>query len=109
MSTKTGENAKRVYLNLTPGIPSATDVLRVIFDTIEIEAAYIMKTDDGSEPTILKEFRIILPNRIPIEKLSRNEFYTSVYNPDTCLIIQTGEQRLYGNLLLTIGAITENL
>jgi len=90
---------------LTPGFPSATEVLEALLDTIEIESARIMKIDDSIEPAIFKEFSNILPSEINIEKLSRLEFYSTVCSLDTCLVIQTGEQRLYGNLLLTIGAI----
>ena len=107
-STKIGEKAQLVYLNVTAGIPSATEVLKVLLDAIEVESAQVMQPDDGSEPTIFKEFRNILPNKIQIEKLARNEFYNAVYSPDTCLVIQTGEQRLYANLLITIGAIALN-
>jgi L-fucose mutarotase/ribose pyranase (RbsD/FucU family) len=32
-------------------------------------------------------------------------FYEAGRQPDVALVIQTGEQRIYGNLLLTIGVV----
>ena len=104
-STKLGSNADLVYLNLTPGIPSAIDVLKTLLDAIEVESASVMQPDSGKEPEIFGEFRRTLPKKIKLQKLSRFEFYDVVKDADTCLVIQTGEQRLYANLLLVIGAI----
>jgi L-fucose mutarotase len=104
-STKIGPNAELVYLNLTPGIPSATDVLKTLLSAIHVESASVMQPESGPEPAIFNEFRQILPKNLELEKLGRFEFYDAVKDPDTCLVIQTGEQRLYANLLLVIGAI----
>ena len=37
--------------------------------------------------------------------LRRFEFYEAASAPDVTLVIATGEQRIYANLLLTIGVI----
>ncbi len=103
-STKIGPNAELVYLNLTPGLPSATDVLKTLLDACAVEAAAVMQPDSGPEPGIFEEFRRLLP-KLELKKLGRKEFYETVLGPDTCLVVQTGEQRLYANLLLTIGAV----
>ena len=104
-STKIGPHAQLVYLNLTPGIPSATDVLKTLLSAMAVESAAVMQPDDGSEPKIFAEFKRILPPALELERLGRFEFYDAVRDPDTCLVIQTGEQRLYANLLLVNGAI----
>lgn len=104
-STKLGPNARIVYLNLTPGIPCATDVLNTLLDAIQVESAAVMRPDSGPEPEIFEAFRQLLPKGVEFKKLGRMEFYNAVNSPDTCLVIQTGEQRLYANLLLQIGAI----
>ena len=104
-STKLGPNAELVYLNLTPGIPSATDVLKTLLDAMAVESAAVMNPDSGPEPGIFEEFRKILPKKVKLEKMGRFDFYDAVKGPDTCLVIQTGEQRLYANLLLVNGAI----
>jgi L-fucose mutarotase len=42
---------------------------------------------------------------IPLTKYERFEFYEEASGPDTCLQIVTGEQRIYANLLLTVGVV----
>lgn len=101
-STKCGVNSDLVYLNLTPGVPSATQVLDVLLTAIPVEAAAVMATGDGSTPEIFAEFQDRLPD-LNLDHHGRNHFYEEVESDDTCLIIVTGEQRIYANLLLTIG------
>jgi len=103
-TTQLGENAATIYLNLAPGIPTATQVLETLLTTIPVEAAAVMEPDDGPEPTIFEEFRRLLPD-IELESFDRIEFYEEAGGPDTCLQIVTGEQRLYANILLTIGVV----
>jgi L-fucose mutarotase len=38
-----------------------------------------------------------------MEQVDRFDFYDIVRSPDVGLVIATGEERLYANLLLTIG------
>jgi L-fucose mutarotase len=111
-ATKLGQNATLVHLNLAPGLISATDVLRVLVESIPIEAAEVMETADGSEPPIFAEFREILENsvtydnrKIELEPLERFAFYNAASTDDVSGTIQTGEQRIYANLLLTIGVV----
>ena len=40
-STKIGPSADLVYLNLTPGLPSGTDVLQAVLNAIDIEGGTI--------------------------------------------------------------------
>jgi len=103
----TGSNlaAKRVYLNLTPGIPQVTDVLAALVTAIPIEAAEVMVPDSGPEPPIFAEFRQILPKEIALKPLGRFGFYDAAKGSDVALVIATGEQRIYANILLTIGVV----
>lgn len=101
-STKSGLNADIVYLNLTPGVPNATDVLDALLTAIPVEAAHVMEPDDGSTPPIFAEFSERLDG-VELERLGRHRFYAEASNDDACLTIVTAEQRIYANLLLTIG------
>jgi len=101
-STKCGENSELVYLNLTPGSPTVTLVLDALITAIPVEAAQVMAPDTGPEPAIFAEFRERLAP-VTLEARSRFQFYEEAGGPDTCLTIVTGEQRIYANLLLTIG------
>lgn len=104
-STKIGANCGIVYLNLSPGIPAATQVLKSVLSAINIEEAVVMQPEKGDEPPIFAEFRKLLPAGIELKKLERFAFYDAVMEPNTALIIQSGEQRLYANILLTIGVV----
>ena len=103
-STRLGENASLVYLNLAPGTLRVTDVLAVLTSAIPVEDAAVMEPEDGPEPPVFREFAHMLPG-IELTRLGRFEFYEEASGPDTCLQIVTGDQRLYANLLLTIGVV----
>src|SRR5262249_46243675 len=101
----TGSNpaATVVFLNLAPGLLNATDVLRVVVGAIPVEAAHVMETADGFEPPIWSEFRALLPGT-PLQPLAHFTFYSAASEKDVAWVIATGEQRIYANVLLTIGA-----
>jgi len=105
-STKIGPNAQLVYLNLTPGLPNATDVFKTLLSAIQIEQAAVMEpAGGGAEPEVFDEFRELLPKGMDLQRLGRFEFYDAGKDDDTALVIQTGDKRFYANVLLTIGAI----
>lgn len=103
-TTRSHPNARRVFLNLAPGLLSATDVLTVLVDAIPIEAAHVMVPDAGDEPPIFSEFREIMAGQ-ELYILRRFEFYEAASRPDVALVIATGERRVYANILLTIGVV----
>ena len=112
--TKRGPNAEVVYLNLAPGLPTVTDVLKVLATAIPIEAAEIMDTNKTGpyamkeDPGIWNDFRQILKDAgldLKLTKIERFKFYDVAGTPDVCLTIATGEQRIYANILLTIGVV----
>jgi L-fucose mutarotase len=96
--------ARRVFLNLCPGVVSVPDVLRVLVDAIPIEAASVMMPPDA-EPPIFSDFRRMLPANMPLDPLERFAFYTAARGDDVGLVIATGEERTYANILLTIGVV----
>ena len=103
-STMLGDNASLVYLNLAPGMPTVTDVLRVLLTAVPVEDAAVMEPAEGPEPAIFDEFRAQLSG-LQLSGYDRFTFYEEASGPDTCLQIITGEQRIYANLLLTIGVV----
>ncbi len=102
--TRSYPSARRVFLNLAPGLLNATSVLEVLASAIPIEAAHVMVPDSGAEPPIFEEFQALLP-KIPLQNLGRFAFYDAARGPDLALVIATGEQRIYANILLTIGVV----
>ena len=113
-STARGPNAEVVYLNLAPGLVRVTDVLTILSRTIPIEAAEIMDTNKSGpyamseDPPVWKELEQILRGTDSLGKLTKIErfkFYEAARSSDVCLTIATGEQRIYANVLLTIGVV----
>lgn len=108
--TRRGPNAQVVYLNLMPGFPTVTQVLTALAGAIPIEEACVMdyaRTGPYAlkkDPPIWQEFRRVLPD-LTLTKISRFKFYDAAGTSDVCLTIATGEQRIYANLLLTIGVV----
>jgi L-fucose mutarotase len=106
-STGSPPAARKVFLNLAPGKLSVTDVLAVLGEAIPIEAATVMVPPDGAAQPIFAEFRGLLPAGLELTPLKRFEFYDMARSANTALVIATGEQRRFANILLTIGVVKD--
>jgi L-fucose mutarotase len=104
-TTGVPENARKVFLNLAPGMFSVSDVLKVIKDAIPIESYMIMLPPDEAPQAIHDEFLSILGESTPVIKVKRFDFYKEARSQDTCLVIATGEIRRFANILITIGVV----
>jgi len=113
-ATSLGPNSQLVSLNLTPGLINGTDTLKALCAAVPIESAAVMQTlKDGpyamtQDPPIWHEYRGILKANDyadELEEIERFAFYDAGRSPEVALTIQTGEQRIYANLLLTIGVV----
>jgi L-fucose mutarotase len=103
--TLTNPAAERVYLNLKPGVVNVTDVLEAVLTAIPVEAAHAMIQDDGNEPAIFADYRKLLGD-LEVQQLARYDFYDRAQEESVSLVVATAEQRLYANILLTIGVVT---
>lgn len=111
-STKRGPNAELVCLNLAPGIVTCTQVLRTLLSAVPVDAVNTMgiPADDPyaqeGEPPVWNEYREELSaaglelELVPIQKW---DFYDAVTSEDHVLTIQTGDQALWANVLLSVG------
>lgn len=104
LSTCTSAGTELVYLNLTPGQLLVTDILKTLLTAVPVEAAHVMDPADGSEPAIFAEFRELLPGH-KLQSVGRFDFYALTRQPDVALAIASGDQRLFANILLTIGVV----
>ena len=50
-------------------------------------------------------WRAPVPGAVPLQRLGRLEFYATCREPDLAVCVATGDNRLYANILLTIGYI----
>ncbi len=103
VTSKSNPLARRVFLNFVPGMVCGVDIVKALAATIPIESAGYMTPDDGSKPEIVQEYHRIIGEDIPFQGYGRFPFYDEASGPDTVLVIATGEQRFYANLLITVG------
>ena len=107
-----GPKAELVSLNLSPGVVTCGQVLRALLTAVPIQQANTMmyqKTGPYAlkeDPPVWQQFRGIIKNaglELELEPIDQFEFYKAVATPEAVLTIQTADQALYANLLLTIG------
>ncbi|GAA2078527.1 RbsD/FucU family protein [Microbacterium hatanonis] len=101
--TAVGPNARIVYLNLAPGMFSVDQVLSVLTQSVPFESVVMM--DAPIEAPVQDQVLDILDDGIMVERVERSDFYELARGADTGLLIATGEQRVYANVLLTIGVV----
>jgi L-fucose mutarotase len=111
-STKRGPNAELVCLNLAPGVVTCAQALRAILSAVPVDHVHTMgiPADDpyaqSGEPPVWKEYRDVISQaglELELAPIQKWEFYEAVASPDHVLTIQTGDQALWGNILLTMG------
>jgi L-fucose mutarotase len=103
VTTKAAMGARRVFLNFIPGIVGGVDIIRALAATIPVESAIYMANAEGKMPEIVAEYQKILGSGVPFEDRERFAFYDEAVDDDTALVIASGEQRVYANLLITVG------
>ena len=104
-STGVNPSAERVFLNLRPGLATVDDVLDVLVRAVPLESATVMVPPEGQTVPAHDGFREILGD-LEWNEVGRFEFYDLCKTPDVAVVVATGEQRVYANVLLTIGVRT---
>ena len=115
-STKKGPNATVICLNLAPGCITVSQALAAVLSAVQVDLVNTMgiPADDSyaqaGEPPVWAEFRSVVAAsgcRAQVEPILKWDFYKHVESPDHVLTIQTGDQALWGNVLLTLGCRTD--
>ncbi len=114
-STKRGPNAELICLQLMPGVPTVSQVLQALLSVLPVDGINTMgiPPDDPyakfGEPPAWAEYRQIASAAgvaATIEPISKWDFYRAVESPDHVLTVQTADQALWANVLLTLGCRT---
>jgi L-fucose mutarotase len=114
-STKRGPNAELISLNLSPGVVTVAQVLRALLSAVPIDHVSTMgiPPDDpyasAGEPPVWNDYRAILSEAgtgLALAPILKWDFYAQVESPDHVLTIQTADQSLWANVLLTMGCRT---
>ena len=112
---KKGPNSELVCLNLSPGVVNCSQVLRAILSAVVIDRVNTMGIpgDDPyaqrGDPPVWADYRQILKESgsdLSLEPVMKWDFYQAVASVDHVLTIQTGDQSLWANILLTMGCRT---
>jgi L-fucose mutarotase len=114
-STKKGPNATVVCMNLSPGCITVAQALDAVLSAVQVDHVNTMgiPADDSyaqaGEPPVWNEFRRVVAGSgcsASVEPILKWDFYKHVESPDHVLTIQTGDQALWANVLLTLGCRT---
>lgn len=100
-----GPNATTVYLNFRPGLLDALQVLEGIREMVAIQSGTVMQPPADFAPEIHQSYRELLGPEVEWEEMERWAFYEKIRSPQTTLLIATGEQRRFANLILTVGVV----
>jgi L-fucose mutarotase len=113
--TKRGPNAELVSMNLSPGVISCAQALEALLSAIPVDRVQTMgiPPDDSyaqqGEPPVWDAYRSVIARsglNLQLEPILKWDFYKAVESPDHILTIQTADQSLWANILLTIGCRT---
>ncbi|MBL9208610.1 MAG: RbsD/FucU family protein [Opitutaceae bacterium] len=114
-SSKRGPRSEVIHLNLAPGVVTVSQVLKAILATIPIDhiACMGIPPDDPyaqqGEPPVWADYRRVIAesgSTLTLEPILKWDFYRHVESPDHVLTIQTADQSLWANLLLSVGVRT---
>jgi L-fucose mutarotase len=96
-------------------VPTVSQVLHALLASLPFEAINVMgiPPDDPyakhGDPTVWQEYRRLLAaagSSLTLEPILKWDFYKAVESTDHVLTIQTADQALWANVLLTIGVRT---
>ncbi|QGJ69704.1 RbsD or FucU transport [Planctomycetales bacterium 10988] len=110
--TKRGPLSELVCLQLCPGVPTVSQVLKSLLTALPIDEIQTMGIPEDDpyayegDPIVWGEYREIIKksgSELDLVPILKWDFYQAVESPDHILTIQTADQRTWANVLLTIG------
>lgn len=101
------EGAARVFLNLSPGVLTVSQVLDAVSAAISIERVALMDPQDDADPRPEAHAQLIgsLPDGVVVDHIHRFDFYTATHSTNLGLVVATADLRPYANVLITIGVV----
>lgn len=99
-----GPNSTTVHLNFKPGLLDALTVLEGILEVCPIQGAIVMEKPSEANAEIHLAYKELLGD-VSWSEMERWAFYDQIRDKTTTLIVQTGEQRRFANLILTVGVV----
>lgn len=103
--THSNPAAEKVYLNLSPGILTVSQILEALKETVPIEEITLMTPPDGTMQPVFEEYKRIAPTDVPFNYVTQFPFYELAKESNIGLVIATGDVRNYANMILKVGFI----
>ncbi|WP_432790791.1 RbsD/FucU domain-containing protein [Brevibacterium sp. K11IcPPYGO002] len=97
--------AERIALNVSPGLLTVDQILVPLSRTLTVESCEYMLTAESSKAPAVIGYEEILPD-VTFTGHERFAFYGAACEPDVAVVVATGDERQYANLLLTVGVFT---
>jgi len=97
--------AERIGLNVTAGLLTVDQILGPLSRSLPIESCEFMLTADSTKAPAVTGYEEILP-AVTFSGHERFAFYAAAREPDVAVVIATGDDRQYANLLLTVGVVS---
>jgi D-ribose pyranase len=91
-----------VDLAITKNIPRFLDVLRVVLQELQVEAAIVANEIESASPAILDELRKLLGD-VKLQRVSHEEFKQISASNHNTAFVRTGEASPYANVILISG------
>jgi L-fucose mutarotase len=111
-STTLGPKAELVSLNLSPGVVSCNQVLAALLSAVPVEKISVMQPNKTgpfameNDPPVWSDYQATMKAagvELELDRIERWDFYKEVDTPSVALVIQTADQNLWANILLTVG------
>lgn len=111
-STTLGPKAELVSLNLSPGVVSCDQVLAALLSAVPVEKVSVMQPNKTGpfamegDPPVWSDYKETMKAagvELELDRIERWDFYKEVDTPSVALVIQTADQNLWANILLTVG------
>lgn len=94
------QEATRIDLALTPGVPGFLETLKVILSELHVEGAIIAEEMVDVSPGLLEEIKKLLPG-IQLTQVSHETL--KEYTASVHAVVRTGEFTSYANIILISG------
>lgn len=98
--------AERISLNVARGLLTVDQILVPLSRTLRVEACDFMLTADSTKASAVLGYEDLLPG-VAFTGHERFAFYDAAREPDVAVVIATGDERQYANLLITVGVVSE--
>lgn len=108
LESQVNPEAKRIYMNLTPGVPTSTEILKALLSVINVEAAAVIAPpDDSMKVEAFEDYKEALGFE-ELTKYGRDDFYEACKGHSVRVAIESADQRAFSNVLLTMGVVRAN-